>query len=273
MRKPDITKAKELLNWEPKITLRVGLPRMVTDFQKRIEEAKRLIHIKVHSTSGEDARVMLSDGKVLTMPKGTVLPVNPNILEDTDDLVQLSFLNEPSVLHNLCCSYSQSKSYTKVGSILLAMNPFKGAEVCGNELVSGCGKKLKVSPGPHDEKIKLLILQQGSCVQIFSHFDVILNGKLIDIHFKPTGKVFRGKIRTCIHLDFKMRVIQLAKGERSFHVFYQLCSGAPSFLKAQASQEEVNQMWIQLFFDRSLLARVPDSIVLRSITRPCSREG
>jgi len=35
-RKPDISKAKELLNWEPKISLREGLPLMVTDFQKRI---------------------------------------------------------------------------------------------------------------------------------------------------------------------------------------------------------------------------------------------
>ncbi|KAK6126133.1 hypothetical protein DH2020_040111 [Rehmannia glutinosa] len=35
-RKPDITKAKELLNWEPKISLREGLPRMVNDFRNRI---------------------------------------------------------------------------------------------------------------------------------------------------------------------------------------------------------------------------------------------
>ncbi|KAL3622675.1 UDP-glucuronic acid decarboxylase 1 [Castilleja foliolosa] len=35
-RKPDITKAKELLNWEPKIPLREGLPRMVNDFRNRI---------------------------------------------------------------------------------------------------------------------------------------------------------------------------------------------------------------------------------------------
>ena len=36
MRKPDISKAKELLNWEPKVTLHEGLPLMVTDFSKRI---------------------------------------------------------------------------------------------------------------------------------------------------------------------------------------------------------------------------------------------
>nr|XP_010922431.1 UDP-glucuronic acid decarboxylase 1 [Elaeis guineensis]XP_029120659.1 UDP-glucuronic acid decarboxylase 1 [Elaeis guineensis] len=40
MRKPDITKAKELLNWEPKISLREGLPRMVTDFRQRILDAQ-----------------------------------------------------------------------------------------------------------------------------------------------------------------------------------------------------------------------------------------
>ncbi|KAK2401345.1 UDP-glucuronic acid decarboxylase [Trifolium repens] len=36
MRKPDITKAKELLNWEPKVPLREGLPLMVSDFRNRI---------------------------------------------------------------------------------------------------------------------------------------------------------------------------------------------------------------------------------------------
>ncbi|KAJ9171812.1 hypothetical protein P3X46_015125 [Hevea brasiliensis] len=35
-RKPDITKAKDLLGWEPKVSLRKGLPLMVSDFQQRI---------------------------------------------------------------------------------------------------------------------------------------------------------------------------------------------------------------------------------------------
>eukprot|EP00244_Chara_vulgaris_P013532 TRINITY_DN7769_c0_g2_i2.p1 TRINITY_DN7769_c0_g2~~TRINITY_DN7769_c0_g2_i2.p1 ORF type:complete len:443 (-),score=98.12 TRINITY_DN7769_c0_g2_i2:541-1869(-) len=35
-RKPDITKAKQLLGWEPKIPLREGLPRMVEDFRTRL---------------------------------------------------------------------------------------------------------------------------------------------------------------------------------------------------------------------------------------------
>ncbi|XP_071718949.1 UDP-glucuronic acid decarboxylase 2-like [Rutidosis leptorrhynchoides] len=35
-RKPDITKAKELLGWKPKVSLRKGLPMMVSDFRQRI---------------------------------------------------------------------------------------------------------------------------------------------------------------------------------------------------------------------------------------------
>ncbi|KAM7467113.1 hypothetical protein LguiB_014675 [Lonicera macranthoides] len=35
-RKPDISRAKELLGWEPKVSLREGLPLMVSDFRKRI---------------------------------------------------------------------------------------------------------------------------------------------------------------------------------------------------------------------------------------------
>ncbi|AQK99532.1 UDP-glucuronic acid decarboxylase 1-like [Zea mays] len=38
MRKPDITKAKQLLHWEPNVSLREGLPLMVKDFRQRISD-------------------------------------------------------------------------------------------------------------------------------------------------------------------------------------------------------------------------------------------
>ena len=40
-RKPDITKAKELLGWEPKIKLREGLPLMEEDFRLRLGVNKK----------------------------------------------------------------------------------------------------------------------------------------------------------------------------------------------------------------------------------------
>jgi len=35
-RKPDISKAKELLGWQPSVSLREGLPLMVSDFRQRL---------------------------------------------------------------------------------------------------------------------------------------------------------------------------------------------------------------------------------------------
>jgi UDP-glucuronate decarboxylase len=35
-RKPDITKAKTILGWEPKVPLREGLSYMVDDFKRRL---------------------------------------------------------------------------------------------------------------------------------------------------------------------------------------------------------------------------------------------
>lgn len=40
-RKPDITKAKELLGWEPKIKLKDGLPLMEDDFRTRLEVPRK----------------------------------------------------------------------------------------------------------------------------------------------------------------------------------------------------------------------------------------
>lgn len=40
-RKPDITKAKEVLGWEPKVKLREGLPLMEEDFRQRLGVPKK----------------------------------------------------------------------------------------------------------------------------------------------------------------------------------------------------------------------------------------
>jgi UDP-glucuronate decarboxylase len=40
-RKPDISKAKELLDWEPKIVLRDGLVLMEDDFRERLAVPKK----------------------------------------------------------------------------------------------------------------------------------------------------------------------------------------------------------------------------------------
>lgn len=49
----------------------------------------------------------------MTVPVGELLPANPDVLEGVDDLMQLSYLNEPSVLHNLQHRYAQDIIYVR----------------------------------------------------------------------------------------------------------------------------------------------------------------
>lgn len=57
--------------------------------------------------------------KVIKGLKRDLFPANPDILDGVDDLTQLNFLNEPSVLHNLQCRYSNDSIYVSISSSVL----------------------------------------------------------------------------------------------------------------------------------------------------------
>ncbi|KAI3988184.1 hypothetical protein MKX01_011973 [Papaver californicum] len=244
----------------------------------------------IQSNSGDDAIVLLPDGSIVTVSLGNLLPANPDIIEGVNDLIQLSYLNEPSVLHNLQYRYSNNMIYTKAGPVLVAVNPFKAVPIFGNAFVSAY--RQKVSEDPHvyaiadsaftgmmrDEvnqsiiisgesgagktetaKIAMQylstlggadgieheILQTNCILEAFGNAKTSRNdnssrfGKLIEIHFSTTRKICGAKIQT--FLLEKSRVVQLAKGERTYHIFYQLCAGAPSDLKEKLNLKMANE--------------------------------
>lgn len=96
---------------------------------------------KVLSTSGEESVIKLLEGKVsdyypevdvdycfkcligvyyytlveqvLKVTSESLVPANPDILDGVDDLMQLSYLNEPAVLYNLEYRYNQDMIYVR----------------------------------------------------------------------------------------------------------------------------------------------------------------
>mmetsp|Transcript_33071 Transcript_33071/g.93600 ORF Transcript_33071/g.93600 Transcript_33071/m.93600 type:complete len:1272 (+) Transcript_33071:218-4033(+) len=75
-------------------------------------------------------------------------PANPAILEGVEDLTHLSYLNEPSLLHNLRVRHTSDNIYTTAGPVLIAVNPYKRLPLYGPDMVAkyrGCngGKKCK----------------------------------------------------------------------------------------------------------------------------------
>ncbi len=48
-----------------------------------------------------------------------------SLIDDVDDLTELSVLTDKTILENLHIRYQNCKIYTYIGSILIAVNPFK----------------------------------------------------------------------------------------------------------------------------------------------------
>jgi myosin heavy subunit len=218
--------------------------------------------------------------QVLKVKSETLVPANPDILDGVDDLMQLSYLNEPAVLYNLEYRYNQDMIYTKAGPVLVAVNPFKEVPLYGNRNIEAYRKRSNESPHVYaiadtairemirDEVnqsiiisgesgagktetakiamqylaalgggsgIEYEILKTNPILEAFGNAKTLRNdnssrfGKLIEIHFSETGKISGAQIQT--FLLEKSRVVQCTEGERSYHIFYQLCAGASPTLR------------------------------------------
>ncbi|KAI9070663.1 hypothetical protein K1719_047376 [Acacia pycnantha] len=217
---------------------------------------------KVQSTSKEEAFVLLTNGNVMKVARSELLPANPDILKGVNDLIQLSYLNEPSVLHTLRFRYSQEMIYSKAGPILIAFNPFKDVQIYDEDKVnqsiiisgqSGSGKtetakiamQYLAALGGGSCGIENKALQTHFILEAFGnaktprHNNSSRFGKLIEIHFTAAGKICGAKIQT--FMLQKSRVVQLTSGERSYHIFYQLCAGSLPGLKERLNLRKASE--------------------------------
>ncbi|KAG6708085.1 hypothetical protein I3842_06G062200 [Carya illinoinensis] len=245
---------------------------------------------KILSTSATESVISLPDGKVLNVKTESLVQANPDILDGVDDLMQLSYLNEPSVLYNLQYRYNQDLIYTKAGPVLVAINPFKKVPLYGNDYIDAYKRKSIESPHVYaitdtairemirDEVnqsiiisgesgagktetakiamqylaalgggsgIEYEILKTNPILEAFGNAKTLRNdnssrfGKLIEIHFSETGKISGANIQT--FLLEKSRVVQCTEGERSYHIFYQLCAGAPTALREKINLKSADE--------------------------------
>ena len=85
------------------------------------------------------------EGKAIILP-----PLrNPPLLEQTDDLANLSNLNEPSVLHAISTRYDMHLPYTYSGIVLVALNPFSPLNIYGQDMINQYAGKKKGELEPH----------------------------------------------------------------------------------------------------------------------------
>ncbi|KAK7262716.1 hypothetical protein RJT34_30293 [Clitoria ternatea] len=177
--------------------------------------------------------------KVMKVARSEIVPANPDILEGVDDLIKLGFLNEPS---------------SKAGPILIALNPFKDLQIYGHDYVSAYRQRSIDSSHVYsladaaynkmirDEVNQSIIIsgESGSgkteTAKIAMQYLAALGGSSCEIEkvlqMNAILEAFgNAKTSTNDNSSRFSRVVQLASGERSYHVFYQLCAGSSPSLK------------------------------------------
>eukprot|EP01034_Spumella_vulgaris_P026744 gene26744-33370_t len=205
------------------------------------------------------------------------------------DLVNISDLNEMSILHNLRIRFKEDKIYTSISSILISVNPFKLLPLYTPEVLdsyrngsrgmpphvfgiainsynnmlsdsadqsvvisgeSGAGKSeatklilqflTDISQKSHgttettahkmSNTLEAQILAANPILEAFGNAKTLRNnnssrfGKLITVNFDNNGAIIGGGIIN--YLLEKSRVVGQTKGERNYHVFYQLLSAS-----------------------------------------------
>ncbi|KAI8877643.1 hypothetical protein K501DRAFT_337295 [Backusella circina FSU 941] len=100
--------------------------------------------------TGEE-RVFESTLDAIEKNNGSTLPPlrNPPKMEYTDDLTNLSYLNEPAVLNTIRTRYMQHLIYTYSGIVLIAVNPFDRVALYDADIVQQYSGKRRGELEPH----------------------------------------------------------------------------------------------------------------------------
>ena len=254
------------------------------------DEKDRYLPAKVLKAfqAGEPTTVRTEDGEdhVLNAAQSAaVTECNTEALDSKiEDLINISDLNEMSILHNLRIRFKEDKIYTNISSILISVNPFKLLPLYTPEMLeryrngirglsphvfasayssyhnmlndgldqsvvisgeSGAGKSeatklilqfltdVSSRTGGHStasSSLEQQILAANPILEAFGNAKTLRNnnssrfGKLITINFDKNGAIIGGGIIN--YLLEKSRVVQQTKGERNYHIFYQLLASA-----------------------------------------------
>ncbi|KAB2049168.1 hypothetical protein ES319_A13G158800v1 [Gossypium barbadense] len=187
----------------------------------------------IHSTSGEESFVSLANGNSKAGP--ILIAVNPfkDVQINGKDIVttyKQKATDKPHVFAIAENAYNEMMNDGVNQSLMIS-----GESGAGKTETAKFAVQYLAALGGGNVGIECQILQTSCILEAFGNSKTSMNdnssrfGKFIEIHFTAAGKICGSKIRT--FLLEKSRVVQLAAGERSYHIFYQLCAGAPQALR------------------------------------------
>ncbi|KAI1720615.1 myosin head (motor domain) domain-containing protein [Ditylenchus destructor] len=104
---------------------------------------------EIKSAQGDTVTVVTSKGNEITLKKEETQEMNPPKFTKTEDMANLTFLNEASVLTNLKDRYSAMMIYTYSGLFCVVINPYKRLPIYTESVIKAyIGKRRNEMP-PH----------------------------------------------------------------------------------------------------------------------------
>ncbi|AFN82863.1 myosin heavy chain [Encephalitozoon romaleae SJ-2008] len=152
-------------------SLRLGEEVSISDEMQRRFTEKRWVWVPKSKDGYVSGFVVKEEGDVLEIDCGGIITrcksceifrMNPPKFDMIDDLAELSYLNEPGVLHNLRRRYQNGRIYTYSGLFLLAINPYKDLRIYGEKDIRKYTLSKKYELEPHifavaNEAYKLMV--------------------------------------------------------------------------------------------------------------------
>ncbi|XP_067673666.1 myosin heavy chain, striated muscle-like [Haliotis asinina] len=114
------------------------------------DEEQGFVAAEIQSTAGDDVTVLLVDSKqTKTFKKDDIQSMNPPKYEKIEDIANMTFLNEASVLYNLRARYTSGLIYTYSGLFCIAINPYRRLPIYTPSIVAKYRGKRKTEMPPH----------------------------------------------------------------------------------------------------------------------------
>uniref|UniRef100_A0A7E4ZQZ6 Myosin-3 n=1 Tax=Panagrellus redivivus TaxID=6233 RepID=A0A7E4ZQZ6_PANRE len=104
---------------------------------------------EVTGTAGDNVTITTNRGNEVTLKKELVQEMNPPKFEKTEDMSNLTFLNDASVLYNLRARYAAMLIYTYSGLFCVVINPYKRLPIYTDSVARMFMGKRKTEMPPH----------------------------------------------------------------------------------------------------------------------------
>ncbi|KHJ98009.1 myosin head [Oesophagostomum dentatum] len=107
------------------------------------------IAAEIQSVQGEQVTVVTAKGNTVTVKKDQAQEMNPPKFDKTEDMANLTFLNEASVLANLKDRYKDMMIYTYSGLFCVVINPYKRLPIYTESVIKFYMGKRRNEMPPH----------------------------------------------------------------------------------------------------------------------------